>query len=474
MSAKLFKNSFLYTLGTLFPTLSGFLLLPLYTSYLSPADYGVLSAVQVVNSVLVLVFTLAIDKAIYRMYFDYKTEKDKKDYLGTIFFGLCVVVTVLTFLLFGIPDILGSIYKDIAFYPYMFISLITSALTTLNVIPKANYFVKEKAGNFIMIAILEFIIKNAFIIVFVVYLEQGVIGYLEGQLYGTVLVIPLLLYLTFKNINLTFVTKWFYNSLRFSLPMLPMLISAWVMNASDRIFIERYYTAHDVGIYSLGYKIAMLVSIFASAFYKAYNPFYFKTAANEIRENALAILKKTNSIYLLILIIGSALIALFAREAISIFFDERYYEAYKIVGIVSLSFAVGAASGIFNLAIYQEKKTVFLMIVNLLSAGVNIGLNFLLVPTMGAMGAAWATLITYIVLLVISFYYGKNCFYASFYKEMVYLVFIVLLIIGIFFYYIEFELITSIAIKILVFVAISYFIWSKYKNTIIQIFNTNS
>ncbi|MCK5050746.1 MAG: oligosaccharide flippase family protein [Candidatus Cloacimonetes bacterium] len=440
-----------------------FILLPLYTRYLTPSDYGILSSVQVMNSVLVLLYTLALNRAIFRLYFDFKTEKEKRDYLGTIFIGISISAVVITSIIFSLSDIIGSIYKSIDFYPYMSLSILASAITTFFLVPKTAYFVKEKANIFVLLSIIEFFTRNIFILVFVVFLEKGVLGYLQGQLAGNLLLLILFLFLTWKQVNFRFVKSFFVKSLRFSLPLLPMTLSAWVMNWSDRIFIERNFDTHDVGIYSLGYKIAMIIAIFSDSFYKAYNPHYFKTASNKPKEIALKSLKKTNTLYLLVVILFCSLIVLFAKEGISLLFDFRYYEAYKIVGIVGLAYVFGKAIGIFNLAIYQSKKTIFVMTASIIGAFVNIGLNFLLIHKYGAYGAAWATVITYFAMMFFTYYYARKCFYASFNKPIVYLAFVMMLLLNVGFYIINMNLINSIVLKIIIVLGISIFIWFRYK-----------
>lgn len=465
--SKLAKNTILYTIGTLLPQAAAFILLPIYTRFLTPSDYGVLSSIQVVNSVLVIFYTLAIDKAIYRLYFDFKTDKEKKDFLGTIFIGITTSVIVITSLLFMFPGILGNIYKNITFYPYMSLGVIASSLATFAIIPRSVYFVQEKANRYILISLSEFFLRNAFIVVFVVFLSKGVAGYLQGRLIGSAVLVPIFLFLTFRQINFTFNLTALKESLKFSVPILPMIVSAWVMSAIDRVFIERYFDTHDVGIYSLGYRIAMLVTVVSGSFYKAYNPYYFKTATTESKIIALPKLKKTNTIFVLSVIVSSSLIALFSKEAIQLFFDTRYYGAYQIVSIVSLSFAISACGSIFYLAIYQEKKTLFLMYVNIVGALVNIGFNFLLIPKFGVNGAAWATVITYLVVVLFSYYYAKKCYYASFNNFIVFFIFIVLLIINMVFYFSEITMLFSIVLKSLILIFVSVFIWYKYKNEIL-------
>lgn len=469
MSRKLVKNTAIYTIGMIVPKIGQFILLPIYTRYLTPSDYGILANVQVINSILIILCTLALDRAIFRLYFDFKTEKEKRDYLGTIFIGLSISVVFITGATFSLSDTIGRIYKSINFYPYMSLSLIASVITTFFLVPKTAYFVKEKANVFVSLSISEFFVRNIFILIFVVLLDKGVLGYLQGQLIGNLVLLPLFLYLAWKQINFRFIKKYFKKSLFFSAPLLPKLLTGWIMISIDRIFIERYFDTHDVGIYSLGYKIAMLIVIFSDSFYKAYNPYYFKTAANNTRKKALSTLKKTNTIYLLIVILFCAIISLFAKEGITLLFDERYYESYKIIAIISLSYMIGKATGIFNLAIYQDKKTSFLLIVNIIGAAVNIGLNFLLIKEYGAYGAAWATVITYALTYTISYFYASKCFYASFNKAIVIPTVIALLAINIVFYYSNFSIVYSIIFKSLTIGLVGFFFWLKYRHEILTI-----
>jgi O-antigen/teichoic acid export membrane protein len=251
--------------------------------------------------------------------------------------------------------------------------------------------------------------------------------------------------------------------------MLPTLVSAWVMSTIDRVFIERYFDIHDVGIYSLGYKIAMLVTIVSGAFYKAYNPFYFKMATTGVREEVLPQLKKTNTVYVLLVIVTSSMIALFSKEIVYLFFDPLYLKTYKIISIVSLAFAITSFSGIFNLAIYQEKKTMFLLYANITAAFVNIGLNFLLISNYGVYGAAWATVITYLVVALLSFYYAKKCFYATFNSKIVTASFITLMLINMIFYYLDLEFRMAFIMKSLIIFSILLLIWFKFKTVIVTI-----
>lgn len=470
---KLAINSLLYSAGNLLPQLAAFLLLPIYLSFLSPSDYGILNSVQIVGSVLTIIFTLAIDKAIFRLYFDFNNEKSKKDFLGTVFIAILSSVVLITSILFIFPGILGSIYKNITFYPYISLSIIASSLATLTVVPRSIYFVKEDAKSYVTMILSEFFLRNLFIYIFVVYFLKGVEGYLYGQVIGSLILAPIFIYITSKQVNFTFVRSYLKSALKYSIPMLPTLISVWVITAIDRVFIERYFDTSDVGIYSLGYKIAMLVTVITGSFYKAYNPFYFKIATTVIKERALTQLKKTNTVYVLIVIISTSTVSLFSKEILYIFFSPEYFESYKIVSIVSLAFGISALLGIFNLAIYQEKKTLYIMYINIIAAFINVALNFIFISKYGVLGAAWASFFSYLVVGILSYYYAKKCFYASFNYQIVNWLLLILVTLNIFYYYFELDFWTGIISKIFFINITLMFIWFSFKESIQNIIKNN-
>lgn len=469
LNKKLAVNSLLYSAGNMLPQLAAFLLLPIYLNFLSPSDYGILNSVQVVTSILTIIYTLAIDKAIYRLYFDFNDEKSKKDFLGTVFIAILSSVILITSILFVFPEIFGSIYKNISFYPYISLSVIASSLATLTIVPRSVYFVKEDAKSYVMMTLSEFFLRNLFIYIFVVYFLKGVEGYLYGQVIGSLILAPIFFYITSKQVNFTFVRYYLISALKYSIPMLPTLISVWVITAIDRVFIERYFTTYDVGIYSLGYKIAMLITVITGSFYKAYNPFYFKLATTTIKEKALTQLKKTNTVYVLIVIISTSSISLFSKEILYIFFSPEYLESYKIVSIVALAFGISAFIGIFNLAIYQEKKTLYVMYINIIAAFINVALNFILISKYGVLGAAWASVFSYFIVGILSYYYAKKCFYASFNFQIVTWLFLILVILNIFYYFFELDFWTGIISKFFFLNCTLIFIWFSFKKSIISI-----
>lgn len=465
MSSKIIKNTSIYTLGNILPQAAGFFLLPIYTRYLTPADYGIVSSMQVLSTILAVFFTMAIERSIYRLYFDYKTEKSKRDYLGTITISLFLISTSVLLLLFIFRGIVSQIYKSIEFYPYYVYAILTSFFLIFSLIPKIYFQINEKAKKFVVISILQFLLSSGFVLWFIIGQRAGPSGMLKGRMFANIVILPIFIYILYRTINFSFKLRILKNSLSFSLPMIPSLLSAWILNLSDRIFIERYFNLHDVGIYSLGYKIAGLILIFTGAFYMAYNPVFYKLANSEKQMVAKKKLFNYNNAYIIVILIAAFFISIFSKEAIQFLLDPKYLGAYKIVPIIALAYFIGQISGLSNLSIYQEKKTLQMMYMSLGTAILNIILNFLLVPKFGAYGAAYATVLSFAFFFGIKYLYAKKCYFIPInWRHIIpltcFLIFIFILIN----YILNFDVITSLIVK-LVFVSgmMLYFIKKYYK-----------
>ena len=110
------KNISLYSIGNILPQAAGFFLLPIYTLYLTPDEYGIFSSMQVLSSILVIFFTFAVERSISRIYWDYKTEHERKDYLGSISIELSIIAIVVLIFIFIFQKFIGLIYKAIPLY----------------------------------------------------------------------------------------------------------------------------------------------------------------------------------------------------------------------------------------------------------------------------------------------------------------------------------------------------------------------
>jgi O-antigen/teichoic acid export membrane protein len=413
--SRLIKNTALYTLGNLIPKAAAFFLLPLYTRVLIPADYGIISAVGLLGSICVILFSLAIDRSVCRLYWDHKTDEAQALYLGSVILPLWVISSVMLFLLiFPLRGVVSLAFTSIPFFPYYVLAIVAAYLQVFGLIPKAVLRVRQQAGAFLWLSLAEFLITTGCVIWFILIRREGASGMLKGLMAGPLVLAPVYIIYSFRIMHPALSLPVLRQSLRFSLPMIPVLLCSWVLSITDRIFIERYFSMSDVGLYSLGYRIAGLALVVCGAFSMAYNPLFFEVASSVDQVAAKARLYKYNNAYVLFLLFICFTISFFSREVIGLFLDARYLEAYKIVPVISLAYFISLTSGLLNLSVYQTKSTLPMMWVQVAAALVNVGLNALMVPRFGAYGAAWATVFSFCIMFAVAYPMAKRRYFIPF------------------------------------------------------------
>jgi len=468
MRNNLLNNISLYSIGTILPKGASFILLPIYTSFISVGEYGVISAMLVFNAFLTILVTLNIERSIFRLYYDYETAAQKQEFLGTVFISILCFSTIITGVMFLTKDYVTLIYKSIDFYPYFVISILTAYIGIFGSVVRILLQVLQNAKLFVILGIVQFIVSSSFILLFVVYYKEGAHGYLKGGLYGNLIMLPFFIKLLISHVKFKFNTSIFINTLKYSLPILPTFLSAQIIDLSDRIFIENYLSSMDLGVYSLGYTIAGVVVVITEAFKKSYDPFFHKIASLNNKEKAIKILTNTNEVYYIITIFICFSISLVSKEMILWFFPKPYCAAYKIVPIISLAYAVSKISGLINLSFYQEKKTLKLMELSIYAAILNILLNILLIPFYGYYGAALATLITFLFMLIIKYHLSKKCYFLPInWKLLGSIIFLMILIFLILDYFVRISLAFSFSLKIFIlfvmFVSVYLFKREQFK-----------
>jgi O-antigen/teichoic acid export membrane protein len=408
------KNISIYSIGRILPPLLSFFLLPIYTSNTTTFDYGIISSMQILNIFIALTFTLALDLALFRVYHDYKNEKDKRDLLGTLFisFLLISIFFSLIYILFQNKFVL--IFNSIEFSPYYIITIGYTFLNIFSIIPLVYLQINHKSKSYIFLSLLSTVLSICFILYFLVFKQQGAVGYLKGEFFSKLILLPIFLYSTIKIINFNFSFPKLINTLKFSLPMIPGLLSAWILNLSDRIFIERYFSLNEVAIYSVSYKISTIVLILSGAFAMAYYPFFYEKAASSNQISAKKDLSLINNTYVIVSFYFSVGLILFANNIFDIFFNETYSSGYAIVPLIVLGCFFNLITGLLNLMFNQEKKSLQLMYFTFIGAILNIILNFIFIPNFGMQGAALSTFICFLIILLIVYKYAKLYYFIEF------------------------------------------------------------
>ncbi|WP_349408707.1 oligosaccharide flippase family protein [Pseudalkalibacillus sp. SCS-8] len=401
-----FKNSILYTLGSMITPLIGFIMLPVYTYYLSPAEYGIMTTVQTLIGLFELILLLSLHVAVTRYYYDFLEEPQKqKEYLGTIFIFVLGFSSILSLLfLFFSKSIGGILFNNIPIYPFFFYLVGLAWLSALFALPLTFIRAQEKAGLFVLINIIKSILVVLLTFFFLVKLDLGAESALLSQLIITFFMVLIVFYSQIKHIKLTFNLVFLKSSLFFSLPLLPHAASGWIINASDRIILEKYVIHAQLGIYALAAQISMVLGMFYISVNSALIPRYMRLRKEGNEKSAKNMLKAFAYVVIIFGVLAIP-IAIYATKKLT---SPEFHEAVEIIPILLLSQIVNGFYYIAVAKLFYHKKTKSIATSSTISALVNLIINILFIPKIGIWGAVYSTIIAEIVRFISIYISGKK------------------------------------------------------------------
>jgi O-antigen/teichoic acid export membrane protein len=464
--SKVVRNTLIYTLGNILPQVVAFILLPIYTKHMPPSEYGIVSSMLVIQMFLAILFSFALDRSILRLYWDYKSESEKKEFLGTISISIFVISILFLILSIVFSDILQKVFPDIDFYPYYFFTIITTFSVNFSVLSKSFYRLKNNASGYFIVSLFELIISTSFILWFIVAKDEGGLGVIRGKMICFLSLSPVYFIIIIKHIKIKFKFAMLRDSLSFSLPIIPTLIAAWIIQQSDKIFIADYLSMEDVGIFSLSKRIAGLLTLVSGAFMLAYHPLYFEIANQDDKIDAKSKLYKYNNVFILSIIFMGFLLVFFCKEVIYLLLNEQYHESYKYVPWLTFGVLISSVSStIIGASFQQSKKMKQDMYFGLIGAGISLITYYFLIKPFGLYGVVIGLfLASLIIFIMVHSYSKKHCFYIPFdWKTIIGLTILFSSIIIFFYLIIDLQIVYSIIFKSILTIVVFYVLYSRYK-----------
>jgi O-antigen/teichoic acid export membrane protein len=299
------------------------------------------------------------------------------------------------------PSICLLVFKSTEYTGFLRIILFTLAFSLGAEVPLSLLRILEKSTLFTIISIGKLILSISLNILFIVGFKWGIMGILISGLISNGLVSLYLFFYTCRKVGLGF--NWFQlkEMLAYGLPWVPGGVAMFIINFSDRFFLQRMVSLSDVGIYSLGYKFGMVINMLVMVpFLQAWGPKRFEVAKNENAKNIYAIVLT----YFLYIEIFCALgIATLIKDSLHIMSTPDFWPAYRVVPIILLSYILQGGYHCIQIGILLTKRTKNIAIITVISAVVNLTLNFLMIQRWGMMGAAWATLFSFVVMFTLNY-----------------------------------------------------------------------
>jgi len=395
---KLILNTLILGLGVFGSKLLVFLMMPLYTGILSPAEYSLADLISQTANLLMPLACIGITDGVFRFAMD--KEGDRRAVLSS---GLAVLFSAgLVFLL--LSPLLGFIdyFSEYAW-------LITAYVIAANVHAVCAQYVR--AGNRTILFALQGIINTALVIalniLFLVVFDMGVIGYVLSVVVADSAVTLFLIFAgkLYKDIRLSAVSgKVVKALLKYSVPMIPATIFWWITSVSDRYMVT-YFSGETVnGLYSAAYKIPTILTLVSSVFMEAwqYSAVSDTDAADKpVSREAASFFGSVFSHYQSIIYVAGSVIIALSQLFIIILCADSYFDAWRYIPVLTLA-AVFSGFTSFTGSVYLvKKKSSLTFLTSMSGALINIVLNLLLIPRFEAQGAAIATAVSYLAVFII-------------------------------------------------------------------------
>lgn len=398
---KLLGDTGLFALSNMGSKLIVLFMVPLYTSVLSDADYGIADLITSTNSLLVPLLTLSINEAVLRFLFD--KSKRRETVLGNAL-GIALVSALTVALL---SPILMLFDFELTGYWYWIPVIFTS--TVINNIFSAYARGTNRIRAFALKGILQTLIMVCLNLVFLLVLKIGLIGYLLSIVLAELISTAFLIIISkiYKNELFTVRAEraTLKQMLSYSIPMIPTVIAWWVMQLSDKYVVIAACGIAASGIYAVAYKIPTMLSTVTSIFTQAWQISAFENSEeNDYSEFVSKIYRYfwiINTVFCAVLIAASKLLA-------SFLYQKEFFEAWRYVPVLLIAYLFSGVSGFLASVFSAAKKTNVLFHSTTIGAILNLALNVVLVPLFGVMAAAFTTFIGFFATWLVRIYSSRK------------------------------------------------------------------
>jgi O-antigen/teichoic acid export membrane protein len=415
---KLLNHSFIFSLADFLKGAIGFLLIPIYTRYLTPVDYGKLELLNVTLSILAVLVHQGIGTAFFRSFASCEDEKKISvvNLVSTSYFYMAISALFIGVLLYFSSGKYSQFLFGEGSSSGVFVKIIAVTLffQTLNMIPFQLMRAHMESLKYVSLSLSGFLIQLILNITFIVMLKLGIIGILLANVITSFLLAVMTMLVIKKHLIFNISKPLLKELLSFGYPLILAGLSLWVLQMSDRFLIQKLASTEEVGLYSLGFRFSnILTLLIIMPFQAVWGAYSFQIA---VKDGGKTVIRTIATYFLLIMCFFGLLIILWSPVAIKFMTGKNFWEAHKVVlPLVYKSICWGLLV-IFIFGLYFSKKTKHLSGIVCIGATVDIILNFILIPKYGMMGAAFSALIAYIIMNILSYKMSQRNYFIPFDK----------------------------------------------------------
>jgi O-antigen/teichoic acid export membrane protein len=393
------RHSAVYGLGSVVARAIGFLMMPLYTHYLSPRDYGVLEILDLSMALTGMFLNMGIMAALLRHYNNAATEYEKRRVVSSAYVFVLVSGALVWLLaaVFARP-VTTALFASGIPSSYFLIYFSSFTLGYITNVPNAYLQARERSATLVLADTLTLFGILALTVFFIAGLKTGLVGVLLSPLLAGIVRATVFGFLVIRENGLGLDTRRLREMLGFGAPLILSNLALFMLNFSDRFFLKHFQALEVVGIYAVGYKFGYILNILLI------QPFLVMWQARMYvihnRPDRERVFSRIFIFYTFVLVFGALALSLFSREIVRVMLDRRFLPGESVIPVVAFSYVMSGLGSFVQTGLLVTGRTRRIGMVSAAAAVFNLGLNYVLVQQFGMMGAAWATLLGFLAMAI--------------------------------------------------------------------------
>jgi O-antigen/teichoic acid export membrane protein len=416
---ELTKDTAIYGISTIVGRFLGFLLVPFYTHFISRSDMGIYTNIYAYLAFLNIVYIYGMDAA-FMKYSSLAAPEEKKQTFSTAYLSVVLSTLLLTGALFllRLPFVrlmeVPGLYRKLVYY-VIFILL----FDTLALIPFANLRLERKAKKFAVIKLVNILLNLGLNLLFFIKFRLGIEAIFAANLIASAVTFLALLPEIWPRLSWRIQGIQLKQMLRFGLPYLPAMLASIMVQVIDRPIVLAMTDADTLGLYQTGYKLGIFMMLVVSMFQYAWQPFFLNNAREK---NAKEIFAKVMTLFVLAASLLWVVVSLFIDNLAAWEFasgrsiiENHFLPGLVVVPVILLAYLFNGIYVNLQAGLYITEKTRYFPLITIAGALVNVAVNLLLIPLLGIVGAALATLASYMVMAALLHYFSQK-FYPIVYE----------------------------------------------------------
>ena len=403
------RHTLVYGLGGILAKAISFVFLPFYTHYLTPRDYGVLEILDLSMSLLGMFLNMGMTAALLRYYGAAYSEDDRRKVVGSTF--VFVILTGVLVFLLGVPFVpaVTRLVLGRGVPPtYLYLSFAYFVLGYVGNIPYTYMRAKEASGTLVTLDVLSTLAMLVVSIYLIAGLHLSILGVLLSPMIVGIVKVGVLIRWMLPDIRLRIDWKLLRQTLAFGAPLILSNLTMFTLNFADRFFLQHFASLSAVGVYAVGYKFGYAISVLLI------QPFNMMWQARMYmvyqRSDHREIFQQVFMLYASVLTFAGLAVALFSSEIIRLMVDPRYSASEPVVPVVAFAYVFLGLAYYLQLAMFLTGRTGLIGAVSVGAAAVNLLLDYVLIRRYGMIGAAWATVLGFLVLAAGSYVLSRRAF----------------------------------------------------------------